>query len=207
MQSAAASRFPASSPSMEKSHDIVVEAVRTEKELLALKDEWNDLLKRSDSNLLFLAHEWVTCWWNHFGRARHLVERSELFVLALRRQGRLCGLAPLVIEVERVFGMPVRILRFLGHGASDYSDFILAEDKDTVLQSVTEYLSARSAAWDIIDLREFYGESSNLRWVDNFHTAYVLDSIKHYIQSTGDRRHFNRMENGYKYWKRNFFKT
>ena len=27
----------------------------------------------------------------------------------------------------------------------------------------------------------YYGESLILRWVDNFHTAYVLDSIKHYL--------------------------
>ncbi len=51
----------------------------------------------------------------------------------------------------------------------------------------------------------FYGEPSNLHWVDNFHTAYVLDSIKHYIQSTGDTRHENRLEAGYNYWKNNFF--
>src|ERR1051326_101398 len=34
----------------------------------------------------------------------------------------------------------------------------------------------------------YYGEASNLHWVDNFHTAYVLDSFKHYQKSTGDAR-------------------
>jgi hypothetical protein len=51
----------------------------------------------------------------------------------------------------------------------------------------------------------YYGEASNLHWVDNFHTAYVLDSIKHFITATGDIHHQPKMENGYIYWKENFF--
>ena len=30
----------------------------------------------------------------------------------------------------------------------------------------------------------YYGEPGNLHWVDNFHTAYVLDSLKHYADCT-----------------------
>jgi polysaccharide biosynthesis protein VpsJ len=51
----------------------------------------------------------------------------------------------------------------------------------------------------------YYGEASNLRWVDNFHTAYVLDCFKHYIQSTGDERHDKCMMDGFHYWKKTFF--
>ena len=29
----------------------------------------------------------------------------------------------------------------------------------------------------------YYGEADNLHWVDNFHTAYVLDSFKHYTRA------------------------
>lgn len=51
----------------------------------------------------------------------------------------------------------------------------------------------------------YYGEPSNLHWIDNFHTAYVLDSIKHYIHYTGDRKFERAMMKGYEYWKRTFF--
>jgi len=51
----------------------------------------------------------------------------------------------------------------------------------------------------------YYGEASNLHWVDNFHTAYVLDSIKHYISATDDRAYQEKMEKGYTYWKETFF--
>ncbi len=51
----------------------------------------------------------------------------------------------------------------------------------------------------------FYGEESNLHWVDNFHTAYVLDSFKYYVDCIGDEKIDSQMMAGYDYWKRTFF--
>jgi hypothetical protein len=51
----------------------------------------------------------------------------------------------------------------------------------------------------------YYGEASNLHWVDNFHTAYVLDCFKYYASSTGDDRFVRIMLSGYTYWKKTFF--
>jgi hypothetical protein len=51
----------------------------------------------------------------------------------------------------------------------------------------------------------FYGEKGNLHWVDNFHSAYVLDCFRHYEQSAGDHRFHDTMMRGYRYWKENFF--
>jgi rhamnogalacturonyl hydrolase YesR len=55
------------------------------------------------------------------------------------------------------------------------------------------------------DASWYYGEKENLHWVDNFHTAYVLDCFKHYIQSSGDERFVPNMMRGYEYWKKTFF--
>lgn len=51
----------------------------------------------------------------------------------------------------------------------------------------------------------YYGEKDNLHWVDNFHTAYVLDCFKHYARSTGDDRFSTVISRGYEYWKKTFF--
>jgi hypothetical protein len=51
----------------------------------------------------------------------------------------------------------------------------------------------------------WYGEQPNLHWVDNFHTAYVLDCFKHYGVSTGDSQFDQNMMRGYEYWKSTFF--
>jgi hypothetical protein len=50
----------------------------------------------------------------------------------------------------------------------------------------------------------YYGEKENLHWVDNFHTAYVLDCFHHYRQR-GDDRFNDAMMRGYRYWKEKFF--
>jgi hypothetical protein len=55
------------------------------------------------------------------------------------------------------------------------------------------------------DCSWFYGEKENLHWVDNFHTAYVLDCFKHYSDATNDTRYDRVMMNGYGYWKNTFF--
>ncbi|MGA8022828.1 MAG: hypothetical protein WA361_05950 [Candidatus Acidiferrales bacterium] len=51
----------------------------------------------------------------------------------------------------------------------------------------------------------FYGEAPNVQWVDNFHTAYVLDCFKYYITATGDDRFQAKLDAGYEYWKNTFF--
>jgi len=51
----------------------------------------------------------------------------------------------------------------------------------------------------------YYGEAANLHWVDNFHTAYVLDSFKCYVTATGDERFEEKLNAGYQYWKSTFF--
>jgi polysaccharide biosynthesis protein VpsJ len=55
------------------------------------------------------------------------------------------------------------------------------------------------------DFSWYYGEMDNLRWVDNFHTGYVLDSFKYYADSTGDTTFDKQVRNGYEYWKNAFF--
>jgi polysaccharide biosynthesis protein VpsJ len=51
----------------------------------------------------------------------------------------------------------------------------------------------------------FYGEAANLHWVDNFHTAYVLDCFRYYSLMAGDDRFDKNMMDGYEYWKKTFF--
>lgn len=51
----------------------------------------------------------------------------------------------------------------------------------------------------------YYGEKANLHWVDNFHTAYVLDSVKYFMEGSGDWTHRDKVMRGYEYWKRTFF--
>ena len=51
----------------------------------------------------------------------------------------------------------------------------------------------------------WYGEEAKYHWIDNFHTAYNLDSLRRYIDYTGDETFRPQLDLGYDYFKRIFF--
>jgi rhamnogalacturonyl hydrolase YesR len=55
-----------------------------------------------------------------------------------------------------------------------------------------------SGAW-------WYGEDSNLHWIDNFHTGYNLDGLKCYIEYTDDKEYEDTLKKGLNFYKHNFF--
>jgi len=55
------------------------------------------------------------------------------------------------------------------------------------------------------DCSWYYGEKENLHWVDNFHSAYVLDCFKYFEENSGDKTFHGNMTRGYEYWKTTFF--
>ena len=71
----------------------------------------------------------------------------------------------------------------------------------TVAKMALQYTAQHQRA----DGSWWYGEKENLHWVDNFHTAYVLDCFKYYAQGTGDNHFEPQLMRGYDYWKENFF--
>lgn len=75
------------------------------------------------------------------------------------------------------------------------------ESYRTLAAKAIEY----TAQYQRADSSWYYGEAANLHWVDNFHTAYVLDCFKHYVQSTGDESFDRCMMSGYRYWRETFF--
>ena len=70
-----------------------------------------------------------------------------------------------------------------------------------VAKEAMEYSCSRQRS----DGSWYYGEASNLHWIDNFHTGYNLDSLKCYIDNTDDKDFDNNLERGFGFFKENFF--
>lgn len=64
-----------------------------------------------------------------------------------------------------------------------------------------------SCARQRIDGSWWYGEDPKYHWIDNFHTGYNLDSLKFYLDSTGDETVRPHLTGGYTYFKRVFFEA
>jgi len=52
----------------------------------------------------------------------------------------------------------------------------------------------------------YYGTDQKQSWIDNFHTAYILFSLKRIIDTFESKQEFQpALERGYQFWKNNFF--
>ena len=70
-----------------------------------------------------------------------------------------------------------------------------------VARSAMEYSCSRQRA----DGSWWYAEEPKYHWVDNFHTGYNLESLRLYLESTGDQTWHSALEMGLDYYKRHFF--
>jgi len=95
------------------------------------------------------------------------------------------------------------------HNANVLGAALLARVYKYTKEPILKEMSTKSIRYTLkhqqLDGSWYYGEQSNLRWIDSFHTGYVLDSIKTYIESTGGEEPLPALLKGYKYYKVNFF--
>jgi hypothetical protein len=76
--------------------------------------------------------------------------------------------------------------------------------KDTYLHAAREAV-AYSCVRQRSDGSWWYGEDEKYHWIDSFHTAYNLDSLKRYICSTNDDTFRECLRKGYRFYKSTFF--
>jgi CelD/BcsL family acetyltransferase involved in cellulose biosynthesis len=70
--------------------------------------EWNELATKSRN--IFATWEWNSIWWQHFGEGRTLLATA-----CRTSEGALEAVLPLYLWSDR----PLRVVRFLGHGAGN----------------------------------------------------------------------------------------
>jgi rhamnogalacturonyl hydrolase YesR len=70
-----------------------------------------------------------------------------------------------------------------------------------VARSAMEYSCSRQRP----DGSWWYAEEPKYHWIDNFHTGYNLDSLRFYIDATGDEEFRPHLERGLAFFKRHFF--
>jgi CelD/BcsL family acetyltransferase involved in cellulose biosynthesis len=117
--------------------------------LEALAGEWGELFAGCPDASPFQSPQWLLAW-----RRAFLAE--GLWALAVRRAGRLVGLAPLYVWRDPDGG---RQLTLLGNGVSDRLDLLARpEDMNAVAQAVFERIAA-SPSWDRCDFRDLPADS------------------------------------------------
>ncbi len=75
------------------------------------------------------------------------------------------------------------------------------EDYGAVAGEAVRYSCTRQLA----DGAWYYGERKDYHWIDNFHTGYNLDSLKCYIENSGDERFRESLRRGFAFYRDSFF--
>lgn len=125
-----------------------IEEIRKYEDWVAVKEEWNDLISRSGNPNFFSTFEWLGTWWRHFGEGR------ELFIIILREEGRMIGLAPWMISPAGRKGVSFKKIEFIGAGLSDWAGLILSEGDERALDLIADHLNRRSDLWDVATFSE-----------------------------------------------------
>src|SRR5262245_30953511 len=166
---------------------IVLEEIGNAEGLAALRDDWRALAAAHGDGLPFRTWEWNDAWWRWFGEDR-LAVRDELFVRAFRDgEGRLVGVAPLILVMHPGVGAPlVRGLEFFGldptvtelRGA-----LVEAGREDDVHRALVAHLEDRSFAWDWI---RWQGVRDGSPWARELRGAPLTDETDAYTLPLAD---------------------
>jgi CelD/BcsL family acetyltransferase involved in cellulose biosynthesis len=134
---------------------LTIDEVTKDSELEELRDEWSALMDGGEGATPFQTPQWLLPWLRCFAS-------QGLWTLAVRRRGRLVGLAPLFIFEDRATGQ--RQVTFIGNGVSDHMDVLsLPAEREAVAQAVFDHLGRRADLWDRCDFRDLPAGSAVLR--------------------------------------------
>ncbi len=134
---------------------ISVEKIETLEGLDGLRTVWDQLLAKSDFRNIFLTFDWLRTWWKVFGDDR------ELYVLVVKSDAEIIGVAPLMLEKSKRLGRTVKVIKFIGTPNVDYGDFI-GEDKKLIVEHVAGYLYRNRKDWFRVELDQISERSSTL---------------------------------------------
>jgi CelD/BcsL family acetyltransferase involved in cellulose biosynthesis len=128
----------------------MIERIENPEEFARLSSDWNLLLRKSQSDCLFLTWEWLYTWW------QHLSGRRKLRLLRMSSGNKLVALAPLASTPTGLASLsPFGFLEFLGTGnvGSDYLDFIVRSGEESnALPEIADYLVQEKAFLNLSQL-------------------------------------------------------
>ena len=132
-------------------------AISDEEGFKNLRKEWMVLFADSHCNEAFLSWEWLFAWWSCHKAGKYL------WLITVRRNTKLAGIAPLMLVKVKKHGCSFRVLTNLGEPDNDISNVIACEGDEEVIKAICNYLAARQTEWDALVLHEVYECSRNIR--------------------------------------------
>lgn len=150
-----------------------VEIIQDRNKFRNMSLEWNSLLEKSNVFSVYLSWEWLYTWWEIFGKTQNW----ELFIVTVRENGELVGIAPFIKRQIKVLGIINRIsIEFLGTGedekdevCSNYLDIIVKANSKEVYDLIFEHMEEglKKKYWNDINLKNLSISSDTVKFFRN----------------------------------------
>lgn len=112
---------------------------------LKLEPIWNNLLSQSDLNIPFMTFEWFFCFWQCYS------EDMKPFILIVKEDDDILGIAPLMEMKTRYRALPVKAITCFANVHTNRAGFILLRKKKEVVNYIIDYLF-NTYRFDIINI-------------------------------------------------------
>ena len=147
--------------------------IQNPQEFRDLEHGWNNLLERSDSNIIYLTWEWISTWWECFGDEYNL----WLVCASLPETNLLMGIAPLCYKTVFKRGIPLVYLSLIENEitAADHLDFIVdRSEKESITKILIDYIFNNSNIWDVIQFKSLSSDSEVYKIIKRLYGGKIL---------------------------------
>jgi CelD/BcsL family acetyltransferase involved in cellulose biosynthesis len=161
---------------------LAVEVVTTLEALHGLEPSWRRL-QDAVGTLPFTSWEWNVAWWRHLSR-QQLSSCDRLFVLAMRRQGELVGVAPLMLTERPARGPRFRCLRYFGvdQNITEVTGPLCARaDEPSFHQTLLDHIFEHRAEWDCAMLDGLRAEGPGPAMVARYARPVWVEDVRDFI--------------------------
>lgn len=146
-----------------------IKLITTTEEFFNLKESWEKLQEQDNDVTYYSTFEYNWTWWKVYKSNKNI----QLFIVTAENNGKVTGIAPLIIETINKKIFSYRCLKFLGKG--DYMGILLAHSPDvkreTVISQIFNFIESQYGFYERIKLTHIKADSRL--------AAYMLKNKKH----------------------------
>jgi CelD/BcsL family acetyltransferase involved in cellulose biosynthesis len=115
--------------------DLQLRIIQDELEFKKLKPLWNELLKKSHDNTIFLTWDWVYTWWKYFGHS------DQIHIITVYDGHELISILPTSMKIYDCFFFRIRVLENICSTDTDHGGIISIRNNDEVYGLILNYFN------------------------------------------------------------------
>jgi CelD/BcsL family acetyltransferase involved in cellulose biosynthesis len=115
--------------------DLHIRIIQDESEFKQIKPMWNELLKKTNDNNIFLTWEWVYTWWKYYDKS------NQIHIITVYDGPELLSIFPTSLKIYNCLFFKIRVLENIGSTDTDHGGIISIGKKDKIYELILNYFN------------------------------------------------------------------